>query len=1236
LGWAGGAGTGSVITVTANQNSGLIQVKSKKPNGECMAAASLTVTVPPPINVNPTSTTICKGQSTTLMASGASSYSWYAPPGTSTFSTSINVVVTPTAFTTYTVKGKTPLGSCTYSKTISVSVNPSPTVSILCTNPSCCVGGSTGRKGLGASSYTWYPAPTSTLANITRTPVTTTTYTLVGKAANGCTNQALQTVTVYPNPTVTALANPSVVCAGVPSTLSASGASFYAWSPGGFFGSPVTTTVSGNTIYTVTGFGANSCTSIATTTVLTLSTPSVTVSPPLICSGIPNTLTAVGALNYTWTLGGASPSVIVGTPSIVVNLTSTMPYTVCGSGANTCVACFSGTLSPGSTIPLTIIGGDFCLNAATCTNVIASSSFSGPVSYTWTPNNGSPSTTGSVLTICQPSYASVYQVSVSSPVGCPYSDYVKIRTTTQCCAQSTTGLTVLTGPLSGSYTNNSYLLTQDLLVGADTWFQNAEVWVMPNVGLMVQPNVTLDLDHTHLFSCGINMWSGITVQDGGHITTDPNNTRFRNSLIEDALTGIRLDGPTAANNGPSSQPPINIQRVIFNRNFVGIRVANSDTLIDSLALGIAGCIFTSRQIPYTTYLNMVPLWWPSSSNNPFVGGLKVPTTPTTGLISPFTFSNYPQINLKQPYTWSPGHIGIQIENMGAGTIYRTPHVQFQVTYRYIKNDFNLFDGLNTGIEVTDASLFAHNNFFQDMIQTTYNGLQYGGNGIEATATGLKNMRIYLTGQDKSDGHAFWNCINGIKAQNVYQLWLRYNLFRSSHQAGGWVFPMGTQRGDYGVNIETNRFEFTAQDCEFNNLRKGIDFRTPLNPGNYYDEWLNYSAQGIFARAFVVGNCYFGAEVNSTTPYSGGGTSVSEYMEEALHIQTPNTVGWQNSASLTSMIVSNKVDRAYNGFLIDGSEDHQLWVGGNSVHIDDNLLQGGGSGSADLGYGISVKAKTDNLLVNNNTVTAVGSLNTSVTAIYCENISSASGNPNPQVLCNWVSDSWKGFEFSGPSPNTQWEGNQMCNDYYGLYLSNNGIIGQQGSPSAGSGNVWNYLGSCNPWSSPNALIQTFCDFSDPSLSPLYVVNLTGTDPIYNSGNVTGWNYSTLLGNLHDGCTSSTYNDCLANYGYGPGPNWRPASETNNTIISSKEVEEYNDIKIYPNPTNGLLTVKGGSSDQNVFVKVFDLTGRLLVDEKLSNQKTEITLDINYLPPAVYLIELQPDGGKALRKKLIKTD
>jgi hypothetical protein len=441
-----------------------------------------------------------------------------------------------------------------------------------------------------------------------------------------------------------------------------------------------------------------------------------------------------------------------------------------------------------------------------------------------------------------------------------------------------------------------------------------------------------------------------------------------------------------------------------------------------------------------------------------------------------------------------------------------------------------------------------------------------------------------------------------------------------------------------VNIETNRFEFTAQDCEFNNLRKGIDFRTPLNPGNYYDEWLNYSAQGIFARAFVVGNCYFGAEVNSTTPYSGGGTSVSEYMEEALHIQTPNTVGWQNSASLTSMIVSNKVDRAYNGFLIDGSEDHQLWVGGNSVHIDDNLLQGGGSGSADLGYGISVKAKTDNLLVNNNTVTAVGSLNTSVTAIYCENISSASGNPNPQVLCNWVSDSWKGFEFSGPSPNTQWEGNQMCTNWAGLYLSNNGVIGQQGSPSAGCGNVW-VLGSpggCANWPSANAPNQTFCDNSTPSLSPLYVTTLPANDPLANFGIPFGNDYNLVPNSLFAICTSNTYNDCLGNYGYGPGPNWRPASETNNTIISSKEVEEYSDINVYPNPTNGLLTVKGGSSDQNIFVKVFDLTGRLLVDEKLSNQKAEITLDLNSLPPAVYLIELQPDGGKALRKKLIKTD
>jgi hypothetical protein len=161
--------------------------------------------------------------------------------------------------------------------------------------------------------------------------------------------------------------------------------------------------------------------------------------------------------------------------------------------------------------------------------------------------------------------------------------------------------------------------------------------------------------------------------------------------------------------------------------------------------------------------------------------------------------------------------------------------------------------------------------------------KYRGIHIEATATGLKKMRIYLTGQDKSDGLAFWNCINGIKVQNVYQLWLRYNLFRSAHIAGGWILPMGVQRGDYGVNIETCRFELTAQECEFNNLRKGVDFRTPANQGDYYDKWLNYSPQGIFARAFVLGNCYFGAEVTGTTAYSGGSSSTSEYMEEALQI-----------------------------------------------------------------------------------------------------------------------------------------------------------------------------------------------------------------------------------------------------------------------------------------------------------------------------------------------------------------
>ena len=81
--------------------------------------------LPVTINISASTNPICVGNPTTLTASGGSTYSWSGGLGTSN-----PVTISPTTATTYTVTGTTTAG-CTGTGSITVTVNPSPTVAFL-------------------------------------------------------------------------------------------------------------------------------------------------------------------------------------------------------------------------------------------------------------------------------------------------------------------------------------------------------------------------------------------------------------------------------------------------------------------------------------------------------------------------------------------------------------------------------------------------------------------------------------------------------------------------------------------------------------------------------------------------------------------------------------------------------------------------------------------------------------------------------------------------------------------------------------------------------------------------------------------------------------------------------------------------------------------------------------------------------------------------------------------------
>jgi hypothetical protein len=196
---------------------------------------------------------ICAGESVTLTASGALSYTWDNP-------VQDGVAFNPTASADYTVIGEDANG-CENSATVTVDVNALPTVTLTSNDAdnAICTGDAIILTAGGASTYTF----TNGVADgVSFVPSMTNTYSVTGEDANGCENTALLTVTVNALPNVTLAAFTSPVCVNNASVTLNGGAPM----GGTYSGTAVTgsnfnatTAGVGSTVITYTYTDANGC-----------------------------------------------------------------------------------------------------------------------------------------------------------------------------------------------------------------------------------------------------------------------------------------------------------------------------------------------------------------------------------------------------------------------------------------------------------------------------------------------------------------------------------------------------------------------------------------------------------------------------------------------------------------------------------------------------------------------------------------------------------------------------------------------------------------------------------------------------------------------------------------------------------------------------------------------------------------------------------------------------------------
>ncbi|HKC69506.1 MAG TPA: hypothetical protein VKG26_14820, partial [Bacteroidia bacterium] len=254
--------TTTSASVTSTPTAAINYTVTGTNSNGCVNTASVAVTVNalPTITITPASATVCAGNTISLTASGATTYTWNTGVNTT------SITPSPTVTTTYTVSGTNGSG-CIGTKTVTITVNPLPTLTISpSSTPAICIGSSTTLTASGASTYIWSPATglnNTTVATVTANPTTTTSYTVTGTNSNGCVGTQTLNLTVNALPVITTSPTRPVVLGGQGATVTASGASTYTWSPSTNLNTTTGATVTAipqiTTGYTVTGTDVNGC-----------------------------------------------------------------------------------------------------------------------------------------------------------------------------------------------------------------------------------------------------------------------------------------------------------------------------------------------------------------------------------------------------------------------------------------------------------------------------------------------------------------------------------------------------------------------------------------------------------------------------------------------------------------------------------------------------------------------------------------------------------------------------------------------------------------------------------------------------------------------------------------------------------------------------------------------------------------------------------------------------------------
>lgn len=383
------ATTGGTVTATTAASATYIVVGTV---GACSGTAAAVVSImssppPAPTNTGP----YCEGATIQLNVGASSTYTWVGPNSFSNNTQNPSIATSSLSSAGVYTVGVTDVNGCINAATTNVVVNPLP-VPIAGSNSPICLNNPINLTSSGGTGYAWVGplAYASGLQNPTIANAQLNmsgNYTVTVTSAQGCTNTAVTTVSVYalPSPTIT---TNSPVCAGGQLTLNGVGGATYQWNGPNSFSNPNQNasinpvTMAANGTYTLIA-SVGTCTASATTVVVInpLPTPNIISNSP-VCIGQDILLGASGGTAFAWvgpnSFASANQTETI-TASVMANAGT---YTVTVTDANGCVNSTTGNVivNPQPVVAAT--------GTSVCENANAQLTSSGGVTYSWSGPGG--------------------------------------------------------------------------------------------------------------------------------------------------------------------------------------------------------------------------------------------------------------------------------------------------------------------------------------------------------------------------------------------------------------------------------------------------------------------------------------------------------------------------------------------------------------------------------------------------------------------------------------------------------------------------------------------------------------------------------------------------------------------------------------------------------------------------------------------------------------------------------